>query len=242
MEKNFLLIAGPCAIESEEQLMEIAEFLSKKGVKYLRGGSFKHRTSPDAFQGLGKEGLDILKKAREKYGMKIVSEILDVRDVELFKDVDVIQIGARNCQNFVLIKEVSKLGKPILYKRGFGNTVEEWLSGLEYIENKEDVILCCRGIRTFEDVTRNTADLDVIPIVKEKSGLNVIFDPSHSSGRKDLVMPLSKAAIGIGCDGLIVEVHNKPEDALCDSKQQLNFEEFEKFLEEIEPYLEIRGK
>jgi len=243
MKNKFLMIAGPCAVESEEQLMEIAEFLKSKDIKYLRGGSFKHRSSPNDFQGLGKKGLEILEKAKEKFGMKIVSEVLNVRTIDSFENVDIIQIGARNSQNFPLIREVGRMGKRILYKRGFGNTIDEWLKGVEYIkkEGNEDIIMCARGIRTFEVETRNTADIDVIPIVKEKSGLKMIFDPSHSAGRKDLVVPLCKAAIAAGCDGLIVEVHNNPDRALSDSNQQLNFEEFSKLLEEIQPYLDVRG-
>src|SRR3989344_4388059 len=231
MREKFYLIAGPCAVESEKQILEISKFLKDKGIKYLRGGSFKHRTNPDAFQGLGKEG------------MKIVSEILDVRDIRLFKDVDIIQIGARNSQNFPLIKEVAKTSKIILLKRGFGNTIDEWISTSKYIvkEGNKNIIMCCRGIRTFENGMRNSADIDAIPIVKKKTGFPVVFDPSHSAGRKDLVVPLSKAAIAIGCDGLLIEVHNKPEEALSDNKQQLNFEEFEELLEEIKPYLELSG-
>jgi|SRR3989344_599891 len=243
MREKFYLIAGPCAVESEKQILEISKFLKDKGIKYLRGGSFKHRTNPDAFQGLGKEGIKFLMKAKERTGMKIVSEILDVRDIRLFKDVDIIQIGARNSQNFPLIKEVAKTSKIILLKRGFGNTIDEWISTSKYIvkEGNKNIIMCCRGIRTFENGMRNSADIDAIPIVKKKTGFPVVFDPSHSAGRKDLVVPLSKAAIAIGCDGLLIEVHNKPEEALSDNKQQLNFEEFEELLEEIKPYLELSG-
>lgn len=229
-----MIIAGPCAVESEEQILKTAEFLKSKGIEYLRGGTFKHRTSPDAFQGLGEKGIRLLEKAKQKTQLKLVCEILDPRKIDLFKNIDIIQIGARNMQNFPLLIEAGKTQKTILLKRGFSNTIDEWVKAAEYIKKQgnDDIIMCARGIRTFETETRNTADIDAIPILKQK-GFKVLFDPSHCAGRKDLIIPLSKAAIAAGADGLIVEVHPDPEKALSDKEQQLTFAEFDKFLKEI---------
>ena len=239
--KDFLIIAGPCAVESEKHILKTAEFLKKLGIKYLRGGTYKHRTSPDAFQGLGDEAISLMEKAKQETGLKLVSEILDPRKIDQFKNIDIIQIGARNAQNFPLIIEAAKTKKTILLKRGFGNTIDEWLKAADYIKKQgnNDIIMCARGIRTFETETRNSPDIDAIPIVKQK-GFKVIFDPSHCSGKKELVLPLAKAAIAAGADGLIVEVHPDPKKALSDSAQQLTFEEFENFLKEIQPYINLR--
>jgi len=220
------MIAGPCAVESEKQLMKTAEFLHGLGVQYLRGGAFKPRTDPDSFQGLGWEGIEILLKAKKKYGMKIVTELLDPRDIEIFSEVDVIQIGARNMQNFRLLAEIGKMGKTVLFKRHFGATIKEWIAASDYISrDKKDIWFCPRGIRTFENETRNTADIDAIPILKQK-GYTVVFDPSHAAGRRDLIVPLSRAAVAAGADGLIVEVHPEPDKAFSDREQQLDFGEF----------------
>lgn len=230
-----MIIAGPCAVESEEQILKTAEFLKKHNIQYMRGGAFKPRTSPDSFQGLGKEGIDILLKAKEK-GLKIVSELMDPRDIPLFKDIDIIQIGARNMQNFRLLIEAGKMKKPVILKRGLSATIDEWVKASQYLTKNgcKEVIFCCRGIRTFETETRNTADIDAIPILKQK-GFKIIFDPSHSAGRKDIIIPLAKAAIAAGADGLMIEVHPDPSSSLSDKEQQFDFTEFETFLKEINP-------
>lgn len=239
---EFMIIAGPCAVESEERIIKTAEFLKEKGIKFLRGGTFKNRTSPDAFRGLGEESIKLMLKAKEKTGLSLVSEILDPRKIDLFKDIDIIQIGARNMQNFPLLIEAAKTQKTILLKRSFGATIAEWINAARYItkQGNNNIIMCARGIRTFETETRNTPDIDAIPIIKEKTGFPVLFDPSHCAGRKDLILPLAKAAIAAGADGLMIEVHPEPEKALSDPKQQLNFKEFEKLLKDIEPYIKLR--
>lgn len=238
---NFQIIAGPCSVESEKQVITIAEAVKKSGATMLRGGAFKPRTSPYAFQGLGVEGLEYLKKAREATGLPIVSEIMSDHFISDFEDVDLIQVGARNMQNFELLKELGKLRKPILLKRGLANTIEEWLMSAEYImsEGNEQVILCERGIRTFEPYTRNTLDLSAIPILKEKTHLPIIVDPSHSSGLSRLVRPMSLAAVGAGCDGLIIEVHNDPQHALCDGAQSLKPEQFNEVVRDVKKILPI---
>lgn len=228
--KELLIIAGPCAIESEEQMCEVASKMEKLGIKYLRAAFFKPRTSPYSFQGIGEEGLEIIKKVKAKYNIKVVSEVLDVESLnKYYSYIDIIQIGARNMQNFELLKAVGKLDKPILLKRGFGNSIEEWLNACEYIliEGNKKVILCERGIKTFEPLTRNTLDISSIPIVKKLTNLPIIVDPSHASGRSDLVFPLSLAAIAAGADGLMIEVHPNPEKSLSDSVQTISFDEFE---------------
>lgn len=229
---KFAFIAGPCAVENEKQIIETAKAMKKSGVKILRGGAYKPRTSPYSFQGLGKEGLKLLKKAKEETGLAIVTEITDLRTLELFDGVDMIQIGARNMQNFELLKEVGKFGKPVLLKRGFVNTVEEWLMSAEYIASNGslDIVLCERGVRTFETLTRNTLDLGIIPLVKELTRLPVIIDPSHASGNKKLIRPLTLAAAAVGADGAIIECHVSPENALCDGEQAITPEELREII------------
>ncbi len=228
-DKTFTVIAGPCSVESKEQIEEVALSVKNSGAKLMRGGAFKPRTSPYSFQGLELEGLELLKGAREKTGLPIVTEIMSPRMVEIFdRDVDIIQVGARNMQNFDLLKELGKTKKPILLKRGLSSTIEEWLMSAEYIlaGGNPNVIFCERGIRTFETYTRNTLDLSAIPAIKKLSHLPVIVDPSHSAGMNWMVEPLSLAAMAVGADGLIVEVHNNPAKALCDGAQSLDMPQF----------------
>ncbi len=242
---KIILIAGPCAIESEKQLDKIAKELSKSGVKLLRGGAYKPRTNPYDFQGLGEKGLKILKKIADKYGMATVTEVMDTKDVELVsKYADILQIGTRNMQNFALLKAVGKTKKPILLKRGMGSTIEEFLSSAEYImkEGNSNVILCERGIRTFEDNTRNTLSLATVPTVKTLSHLPIIVDPSHSTGEIELITPMSKAAIACGADGLMIEVHTNPKHALSDGYQSILPNEFKKLTEEIKPIIKAVNK
>ncbi len=223
------LIAGPCSVESEEQICSVAQSVKKSGAQFLRGGAFKPRTSPYAFQGMKAQGLELLKKARKLTGLPIVTEIMSIEHLELFEDVDVIQVGARNMQNFELLKQLGKLDKPILLKRGLANTIEELLMSAEYImaEGNEQVILCERGIRTYETITRNTLDISAVPVIKKLSHLPVIVDPSHASGINWLIEPLAIAAAAIGADGLIIEVHNDPSHALCDGAQSITPAQFE---------------
>lgn len=232
---NFTVIAGPCSVESESQIIEVAKAVKKSGATLLRGGAFKPRTSPYAFQGLKDTGIGLLLKAKEETGLPIVTELLSVSHLDLFKDVDIIQIGARNMQNFELLKEVGKTGKPILLKRGLANTLQELLMSAEYIMAEGDcqVILCERGIRTFETMTRNTLDISAIPALKEKTHLPIIIDPSHSTGIAKFVQPMSLASIGAGADGLIIEVHNNPKQALCDGAQSLDPEQFDGLMNKI---------
>ena len=232
---NLTLIAGPCSVESESQVTEIAKAVKKSGASVLRGGAFKPRTSPYSFQGLKEEGLSLLFKARQETRLPIVTEIMSEADIDLFKDVDIIQVGARNMQNFTLLKKLGKLDKPILLKRGLCATIEEWLMSAEYImaEGNQQVILCERGIRTYEKYTRNTLDLSAIPIVKSLSHLPVIVDPSHATGHSWLVEPLAMAAVAAGADGLIIEVHNDPPHALCDGAQSLTPEEFDAVADKV---------
>ena len=232
---GFAVIAGPCAVESETMMLDIAEAVKDGGADMLRGGIFKPRTSPYDFQGLGNEGLQILKKARKTTGLPIVVEILDTRDVAIAEDIDVIQIGSRNMQNFALLKEVGKTRKPILLKRGANATIEEWLCSAEYIlaEGNPNVILCERGIRTFETYTRNTLDLGAVAAVKTLTHLPVIVDPSHATGRPELILPMALAAAAAGADGIIVEVHNNPAEALCDGKQALTPQQFSKIAKDV---------
>lgn len=232
---SLTLMAGPCSVESAEQVTEIAKAVKASGANVLRGGAFKPRTSPYSFQGLKAEGLELLLKAKEETGLPIVTEIMSESDIDLFKDVDIIQVGARNMQNFTLLKELGKLDKPILLKRGLCATIEEWLMSAEYImaEGNEKVILCERGIRTYEKYTRNTLDLSAIPIVKSLSHLPVVVDPSHATGMNWLVEPLAMAAVACGADGLIIEVHNDPPHALCDGAQSLTPEEFDSVVKKV---------
>ncbi|MGL5086591.1 MAG: 3-deoxy-7-phosphoheptulonate synthase [Clostridium sp.] len=243
--KKIAIIAGPCSVESEEQITYIAEEVKKLGAGLMRGGAFKPRTSPYSFQGLEHDGLDLLKIAREKTGLPIVTEIMSPYDIELFaRDVDVIQVGARNMQNFDLLKELGKINKPILLKRGLSATIEELLMSAEYIMagGNENVILCERGIRTFETYTRNTLDLSAIPAIKKLSHLPVVVDPSHATGKRFMIDPLSKAAIAVGADGLIIEVHNDPEKALCDGPQSIKPDQFGKLLGELRAIAEAVGR
>lgn len=241
---NFQIIAGPCSVESEEQIIAVAKAVKASGANLLRGGAFKPRTSPYAFQGLKAEGLELLKKAKAETGMPIVTEIMSVAHIDLFEDVDMVQIGARNMQNFELLKAVGKLNKPVLLKRGLANTIEEWLMSAEYImsEGNRQVVLCERGIRTFESMTRNTLDLSAIPLLKEKTHLPVIVDPSHASGLSRLVKPLSLAAVGAGADGLMIEVHNDPVKALCDGAQSLRPEQFDEVVKATDVMLPLVNK
>ena len=232
---SLTLMAGPCSVESAEQVTEIAKAVKASGANVLRGGAFKPRTSPYSFQGLKAEGLELLLKAKEETGLPIVTEIMSESDIDLFKNVDIIQVGARNMQNFTLLKKLGKLDKPILLKRGLCATIEEWLMSAEYImaEGNENVILCERGIRTYEKYTRNTLDLSAIPIVKSLSHLPVVVDPSHATGMNWLVEPLAMAAVACGADGLIIEVHNDPPHALCDGAQSLTPEEFDSVVKKV---------
>ncbi|MBQ3527566.1 MAG: 3-deoxy-7-phosphoheptulonate synthase [Clostridia bacterium] len=224
----FSIIAGPCSVESSEQIISVAEGVKAGGADALRGGAFKPRTSPYDFQGLRGEGIELLLQAKEKTGLPIVTEIMDAQHLELFENVDVIQVGARNMQNFELLKELGKTDKPILLKRGLANTLKELLMSAEYIMagGNEKVILCERGIRTFETYTRNTLDLAAVPMLKELSHLPVVVDPSHATGRARLVGPMALAACAAGADGIMIEVHNDPENALCDGAQSLTPSQF----------------
>ena len=234
---NFAVIAGPCSVESEEQICEVAAAVKASGAAMLRGGAFKPRTSPYAFQGMRGEGIELLEKAKANTGLPIVTEIMDASQLPLFDNVDVIQVGARNMQNFELLKVLGKQSKPILLKRGLSSTIEELLMSAEYIMagGNENVILCERGIRTFETATtRNTLDLCAIPVLKERSHLPVVIDPSHATGVARLVKPMSIAAAAAGADGLIIEVHNNPEKALCDGKQSLTPEAFDDVMKAVD--------
>ena len=241
---NFQLIAGPCSIESEAQMIAVAQGVKEAGATLLRGGAFKPRTSPYAFQGLREKGLDLLIKAGRETGLPVVTELMSVKHIGYFEEVDVIQIGARNMQNFELLKEVGKFGKPVLLKRGLANTIEEWLMSAEYImsEGNHDVILCERGIRTYEPYTRNTLDLSAIPLLKELTHLPIIVDPSHATGLSRLVEPMSMASVSAGADGLMIEVHNDPKRALCDGAQSLRPEQFRSVVDKIDVILPLVGK
>ncbi len=226
---NFQIIAGPCSVETREQVTYVAECVKKSGAGLLRGGAFKPRTSPYAFQGLKGEGIALLEEAKKQTGLPIVSEIMNISHLPMFEDVDLIQVGARNMQNFDLLRELGKINKPILLKRGLANTIDEWLMSAEYIMSggNENVILCERGVRTFETRTRNTLDLSSIPVLKKLSHLPVIIDPSHALGHSEMVKPMAMAATAAGADGLMIEVHNNPTCALCDGAQSLTPEEFD---------------
>ena len=242
---TFSVIAGPCSVESESQIQNIARSVLKSGACIMRGGAYKPRTSPYDFQGLEKHGLELLLAARRATGLPIVSEIISPRHVEMFEMVvDIMQIGARNMQNFDLLKEVGKTNKPVLLKRGISSTIQEWLMSAEYIMNggNENVILCERGIRTFETMTRNTLDISSIPLIKQISHLPVVVDPSHATGKSSLVAPLSLAAVAAGADGLIIEVHNDPANALCDGPQSLTPGEFDSLMRQIDAMSAAMGK
>ena len=233
---NFMMIAGPCSVESREQILEIAQKVKESGAGALRGGAFKPRTSPYAFQGLEAEGIKLLLEAKKQTGLPIITEIMDLSQLHLFDEVDVIQVGARNMQNFLLLKELGKIRKPILLKRGFANTIQEWLMSAEYILSggNTQVILCERGIRTIETATRNTLDLSAIPVIKEWSHLPVIVDPSHATGHAKYVKSMSLAAVAAGTDGLMIEVHNNPSAALCDGQQSITPEAFDRLAKGVE--------
>ena len=231
-----VVMAGPCAIESEEQALTIARLVKKCGAQVFRGGAFKPRTSPYSFQGLGEEGLAMLARAREVTGLPIVTEVLDVRDIEVVaRYADVLQVGARNMQNFLMLRDLGFQEKPVLLKRGMSSTVEEWLMAAEYIlkEGNKNVILCERGIRTFEPGTRNTLDISAVPAVKNYSHLPIIVDPSHATGVRELVSPLCKAALAAGADGVMVEMHPNPREALCDGPQSLTIDGFKTMMDEL---------
>lgn len=232
---SFTIMAGPCSVESEEQICSIAQSVKNSGATVLRGGAFKPRTSPYAFQGLRADGIELLLEAKEKTGLPIITEIMDISQLPLFKDVDIIQVGARNMQNFELLKALGKQDKPVLLKRGLSATISELLMSAEYIMagGNEKVILCERGIRTFETATRNTLDLSAIPILREKTHLPIIIDPSHATGIAAMVKPMSLAAVAAGADGLIIEVHNDPPHAMCDGQQSITPDSFDKLSKQI---------
>ena len=238
---NFAMIAGPCSVESEEQIVTVAKAVKAAGAQLLRGGAFKPRTSPYDFQGLKAEGIELLKIARAETGLPIVTEIMSIEHLPLFEDVDVIQVGARNMQNFDLLRHLGQLRKPILLKRGLANTLKEFLMSAEYIMagGNEQVILCERGIRTFDDYTRNTLDLAAIPMLHQLTHLPVIVDPSHATGRANLVLPMALASAACGADGLIIEVHNDPMHALCDGAQSLRPEEYAALAEKVRAVREV---
>lgn len=241
----FTIIAGPCSVENREQLLTTARGIKKCSAHMLRGGAFKPRTSPYSFQGLGEEGLKLLKEASEETGLPVVTEVMNPRDLEVvMKYADVLQIGARNIQNFALLREVGKTNKPVLLKRGMATTIQEFLMSAEYImsEGNADVILCERGIRTFETATRNTLDISAIPVLKKETHLPVIIDPSHAAGKRDYVPALSRAAIAAGADGLLIEVHYNPQVAVSDAAQQLTVEEFCNLVKDLEKIGEVVGK
>ncbi|MBU5449289.1 3-deoxy-7-phosphoheptulonate synthase [Acetivibrio sp. MSJd-27] len=244
-KKKLALIAGPCSVESEEQIIEVAKGVKAAGAKFLRGGAYKPRTSPYAFQGMQFEGLKLLKEAKEVTGLPIVSEIMSASHIDMFNQyVDVFQVGARNMQNFEMLKELGKVDKPILLKRGLANTLEELLMSAEYIMSggNENVILCERGVRTFETYTRNTLDISAIPALKKMTHLPVVIDPSHACGMSWMVEPLAKAAVAAGADGLIIEVHNNPKKALCDGQQSLTIEQYEHLVNKIKKIADIEER
>jgi len=234
---NVVVMAGPCSVEGEEMLLKTAAFVAARGARILRGGAFKPRTSPYSFQGLGEAGLRMLARAREVTGLRIVSEVVTPADVELLvRYADMLQVGTRNMQNYALLQEVGRAGKPVLLKRGMSSTVEEWLLAAEYIlsQGNRDVVLCERGIRTFESSTRFTLDLNSVPLVRELSHLPVVVDPSQGTGKWSLVRPMSLAAVAAGAQGLIVEVHPRPDEALSDGAQSLDFQSFERLMRDVE--------
>ena len=243
-EGHFQVISGPCSVESQEQVLEVASSVKESGATMLRGGAFKPRTSPYAFRGLRESGIDYLLEARKQTGLPIVSEIMNGTQLPLFEDVDIIQIGARNMQNFDLLREVGRLRKPVLLKRGMSSTIEEFLLSAEHImaEGNTQVILCERGIRTFETMTRNTLDLSAVPLLKQKSHLPVIVDPSHAAGIRSLVLPLTRAALAVGADGVMVETHNNPAAALCDGAQSLDLPQFAALMADMRRRVVFEGK
>ncbi len=239
MPKDKIIIAGPCAIESYEQLIETAKFVKSKGANILRGGAYKPRTSPNSFQGLKEEGLEILKAVKKETGLPIITELMDARELDkLYEVADIIQIGSRNMQNFTLLTEVGKQDKPVMLKRGISSTISEWIGAAEYIAigGNNDIIMCERGIRTYNDYTRNTLDLAAVPIIQKETKLPVIVDPSHGTGVRYLVKPMSIAALAAGADGIMVEVHPNPKEALSDGPQSLHFNEFEDLMDSIKNF------
>jgi len=240
---GFVIMAGPCSVEGYEQLMSTAEAVAASGARILRGGAYKPRTSPYDFQGLAEEGLKLLAEARNRTGLKVITEVLDTEDVELVAEyADVLQIGARNMQNFALLKKLGEINRPVMLKRGLSATIKEFLLSAEYIvtHGNPNVMLCERGIRTFETATRNTLDIAAVPLLNELTHLPVVIDPSHATGKRSLVRPLAKAAVAVGADGLMTEVHPRPEEAWSDGPQSLRFEEFAAMMREIEPYINLR--
>ncbi len=233
---RFLVIAGPCAIESREQLLETAAYVKENGADILRGGAFKPRTSPYSFQGLGLKGLELLAEAREQTGLPVITEVLSEKDVPMVAEyADILQIGARNMQNFALLKAVGRVNKPVMLKRGLSATIEEWLLAAEYIavEGNNRIILCERGIRTYETATRNTLDISAVPVVRQLSHLPLIIDPSHATGKREFVIPMARAALAAGAQGIMVEVHPNPDVALCDGRQSLTFDMFHQMIREL---------
>lgn len=241
---GFTVIAGPCSVETPEQIIAIAESAKQSGAKILRGGAFKPRTSPYSFQGLGEKGLKLLSQAKKTVNIPIITEIMNQTQAPMFEDVDIVQVGARNMQNFDLLREVGKMGKPVLLKRGLSSSIDEFLMSAEYVMSSgcSDVILCERGIRTFETSTRNTLDISAVCVLKEKTHLPVIIDPSHACGIRAFVPALSKAAFAVGADGLMIEVHNDPAHALCDGAQALNLEQFRVLMATLKEYAQIEHR
>jgi 3-deoxy-7-phosphoheptulonate synthase len=240
---SFVVMAGPCSVEGHEQLMSTAESVAASGAQILRGGAYKPRTSPYDFQGMAEEGLKLLAEARSRTGLKVITEVLDTEDVELVAEyADILQVGARNMQNFALLKKLGEINKPVMLKRGLSATIKEFLLSAEYIvtHGNPNVMLCERGIRTFETATRNTLDIAAVPLLNELTHLPVIVDPSHGTGKRSLVRPLAKASVAIGADGLMTEVHPCPEKAWSDGPQSLRFEEFATMMRELEPYINLR--
>lgn len=242
---SFVIMSGPCAVESKEQLLATAHAIKKAGAQILRGGAYKPRTSPYAFQGLEEEGLQYMKAAREETGLPVICEVTSLNAIEAaVKYVDMLQIGARNMQNFYLLKEAGKSGLPVLLKRGLSATIDEWLNASEYIiaEGNPNVVLCERGIRTFETATRNTLDISAVPVIKEKSHLPIIVDPSHATGVRAYVKPLSRSSVAVGADGLMIETHPNPAIALSDGPQSLTFDQFEVLMKDLKPIINLMGK
>lgn len=242
---DVVVMAGPCSVESEKQIFSIAESVSKAGAKILRGGAFKPRTSPYAFQGMGEEGLKLMRAAADQYGLKVITEVMDKSQIDLVEQyADILQVGARNMQNFTFLRDLGKASKPIMLKRGLAATIDEWLMSAEYILSggNQQVMLCERGIRTFETATRNTMDIGAIPVVKKKSHLPIIADPSHAIGLRDKVIPMARASVAAGADGIIVEVHNDPDHAKSDGAQSLFPDQFSQMMKEVRIIAEAIGR
>src|SRR2546429_303826 len=239
---EFVVMAGPCSVESEKQIMQAAEGVAKAGAKMLRGGAFKPRTSPYDFQGMEEEGLKLLRKAKEATGLAIITEVMSDRDAEMVAEyADIMQVGARNMQNFALLKSLGKCGRPELLKRGMSSTIKELLMSAEYLvaHGNSNVLLCERGIRTFETATRNTCDIAAVPVLNELTHLPVILDPSHATGKRSLVPAVARAGVAIGADGLIIEVHPQPEKAVSDGAQSLTLDQFRAMMQQLQPYIEL---